>query len=211
MSYILEALKKSEKERKKEGVPDLQADHSLPPAHKSEREPFVVKWLARGVVFLLLGGGVWFWWSGQNRTLPQLAQELEVFSPSPAPLSLETSQVSIPLNPGPDSADELQENPVHSSQEINLEIPESQPLKEDNPETVLPRLEELPAELRKKIPELSFVGHVYADDPEKRLIMINNRIVREGDQVSNGLSLQQITRDGVIIRYEVYVFQVKLF
>ena len=74
-----------------------------------------------------------------------------------------------------------------------------------------PLLEELPLELRKSIPELSFAGHVYADDAEKRLIMINNRIVREGELVDSGLFLQQITRDGVIVRYETVVFRVKLF
>ncbi|MBU0946276.1 MAG: general secretion pathway protein GspB [Proteobacteria bacterium] len=241
MSYILEALKKSEKERKKEGVPDLQADHSLPPAHRPERVSLVAKWLAGAVAFLLLGGGVWFWWTGEEKDLPQLAQELEVFSPSPPPLSPGTSQAVVPLTPASDSGDLSQEILVQISQEvrqamaevrgqnqppssavlpdvepespqkIDLEISEPQPVVEDNPENVLPLLEEMPTELREKIPELSFAGHVYADDPGKRLIMINNRILREGDQVSKSLSLQQITRAGVILRYEVFVFQVKLF
>jgi len=47
--------------------------------------------------------------------------------------------------------------------------------------------------------------------PQKRLIIINNRIVREGDLIANGLSLEKIDPDGVVLRYETSVFRVKLF
>ncbi len=249
MSYILEALKKSEKERKKEGVPDLQADHSSPRPFTPERKP-PAAWLAGSVILLFLGGGGWFWWQGQQRDLPQPAEELQLHSPPPLPASPEISQAPKVSTAVPevsaasqDPVDLLQDNmaqiPLEKKQEVSevrvqnrlissegaadiepdtipqvkeeLELPVAESVVQDNPDSVFPLLDELPAELRKKIPELSFAGHVYADNAEKRLIMINNRIVREGDLVSKGLFLQEITYDGVIVRYESFVFRVKLF
>lgn len=249
MSYILEALKKSEKERKKEGVPDLQADHSLPPPPTPERKS-PTAWLAGIVVLFFFGGGGWFMWQGQQRDLSQPAKELQLYSPSPLPASPEKSQapkvstvvpeVSVTSQDPVDlSHDDMTPIPQEEKQAVpevriqnrsipsggaadiesdiitqvkeEAELPVADPMVQDNPDSVFPLLDELPAELRKKIPELSFAGHVYADTAEKRLIMINNRIVREGDLVSKGLLLQEITRDGVIIRYESFVFRVKLF
>lgn len=242
MSYILEALKKSEKERKKEGVPDLQADHSLPPVRRTERNPLGKLLIGVGGGLLLTGGG-WFWWQGQHKDLSQPLPEKQISSPPSISVSPEISQVPVSSDSAPDSAVLSQEilakiskevlqavteakaknssvavaavvadtEPAPSQERVEEIVPEDLPPVPDNPETVLPSLEELPVELRQKIPKLSFAGHVYADEAEKRLIIINNRIVREGDLVSKGLSLQQITRDGVIIRYETFVFQVKLF
>ncbi|MBU0961850.1 MAG: general secretion pathway protein GspB [Proteobacteria bacterium] len=241
MSYILEALKKSEKERKKEGVPDLQADHSLPPVHRSEHNP-PGKWLTGVVILLFLGGGGWFWWPGQDEDLPQSSKEQLVLLPPSVSAPPETSQVPVQVAPSANPADLSQEILEQDSLEVRqteteardkgtgtsvspavadsesastqgreLEVQEDLPLLEETAEPVLPLLEELPAAVRSKIPELAFVGHVYADDAGKRLIIINNRIVREGDLVSKGLSLQQITRDGVIMRYGAVVFRVKLF
>ena len=39
---------------------------------------------------------------------------------------------------------------------------------------VAPLLEELPFVIRGGIPDLTFAGHVYADEARKRLIIINN-------------------------------------
>ena len=77
--------------------------------------------------------------------------------------------------------------------------------------SVVPLLDELPVAIRAAIPDLSFAGHVYSDVPQKRLIIINNRIVREGDLVTNGLTLEKIDSEGVVLRYESSVFRVKLF
>ncbi len=87
----------------------------------------------------------------------------------------------------------------------------NKPLPEEHIEPAPSLFEELPPQIRNSIPELSFAGHVYSDDAGKRLIIINNRIVREGAMISNGLSLKQIIRDGVIMRYKALDFRVKLF
>ena len=241
MSYILEALKKAEKERKNEGVPDLQADHSIPSPRKPERK-LSATWPAGVVVLLFLGAGGWFWWQEKSE-LPHPAAEQQLVPPLALPPSHpRIAEAPVPEEPAPAAVEPKEETSLEPFfQEVpqlvaevkegntlsaggvagNPSGPQEKDLKgveeliagRDAPEPLglPPLLEELPLELRKNIPELSFAGHVYADDAEKRLIIINNRIVREGDLVDSGLFLQQITRDGVIVRYETVLFRVKLF
>jgi len=74
----------------------------------------------------------------------------------------------------------------------------------------LPLLQDLPAAVRKSLPPLQLAGHVYAQNPAKRLIIINNRICREGDMVDNGLYLDRIIWEGVVLRYQNTRFRMKL-
>lgn len=242
MSYILEALKKSERERKKEGVPDLQADHSLPLSSIPSRKP-LARWLAGVMVLLFIGGGGWFWWQGQEGDQPLSLDEQQVpalppaiASPPVPPLaSMVSESSSEPVKLSPRIQEKISREVRQAVTEVREQnqpvpvpvveaapvIPEEKeeqvheitdnPLPEKHLEPAPFLFEELPAKVRNNIPELSFAGHVYADDAEKRLIVINNRIVREGDLISKGLSLVQITLDGVIMRYQTLVFRVKLF
>ncbi len=50
-----------------------------------------------------------------------------------------------------------------------------------------------------RIPELNLAGHTYSDTPEKRMIIINGDILREGDRVSDIIKLIEITWTGVIL------------
>lgn len=59
--------------------------------------------------------------------------------------------------------------------------------------------------------ELRFSGHVYSPEPSLRLIMINDQVVREGDPINTELLLDEISEDGVVIRYDQGRFRIKLF
>ena len=72
----------------------------------------------------------------------------------------------------------------------------------------LPFQEELPAAIQQELPTLKFAGHTYSSVPEERLIIINNGIKREGDQIEQGLNLDEITWDGVILNFRGLRFQV---
>jgi general secretion pathway protein B len=79
-----------------------------------------------------------------------------------------------------------------------------------NPETAgvavdtLPvqEVDELPEEVRNNLPAMTFSFHVFSSSPQQRTIIINNRRMREGEEVNPGLVLQQITEDGVILLFE---------
>ncbi len=230
MSYILEALKKSDKERQRDNIPDLQADHSLPSVGRDERKPS--GWRLPLIVFLLCSGGL-LWWQMSGEQEPLLAEVQPVIStPSvhPSPVTQVSDVAGGPLESVESSSEikrqvtrEVDQAVVLASQQVS---PLAAAVAEKNPaphkqtdqrlvhrqeEDLPPLMEELPFVIRGGIPDLTFAGHVYADEARKRLIMINNRIVREGDLIADGLSLEQIIPNGVVLRYETTVFRVVLF
>lgn len=69
--------------------------------------------------------------------------------------------------------------------------------------------EDLPVSLRKKLPELRIASHLYSNNRKSRLVSINGRIMQEGYNMSDGLYLEEITRDGVILDYQGYRFHKK--
>ena len=58
------------------------------------------------------------------------------------------------------------------------------------------------AELGGKLPELRLDLHVYAAKPADRYAFINMRKVREGDVTSEGVAVKEITPDGVVLEYQ---------
>ena len=235
MSYILEALKKSDKERQREDIPDLQTDHSLPPVRREERKPSGSRLAVLiALIFVCFVGVLWWQSGGDNEVQPARVPQsvAEVVAPkaqitSPAPqlvtqaanpvkkilpvtekkkqVSRVTEQATVPvLRPATPAA-------VAKPQKKLVTV-EKKPAKiQQEPEAIVPLMEDLPVVIRAGLPDLTFAGHVYADDPRKRLIIINNRIVREGDIIASSLSLVQISTNGVVLRYKTTVFRVILF
>jgi hypothetical protein len=67
-------------------------------------------------------------------------------------------------------------------------------------------LNELPSSIKEGLPSLSLALHYYTSDPASRLVTIDNRTVREGEEVAPGLKLEEITRNGAIFSYQKYRF-----
>lgn len=65
----------------------------------------------------------------------------------------------------------------------------------------LPTVNELPAPLRNQLSEISFSGYVYSKSKSDRMIIINGRVRREGDEIRTGLKLEEIRPDGAIFNY----------
>ncbi len=68
---------------------------------------------------------------------------------------------------------------------------------------------ELPLSVRKKLPQINISSHLYSIERKSRLVSINGRIMQEGYNLPDGLYLDEITRDGVILDYQGYRFHVK--
>lgn len=215
MSYLLEALRKSDKERQDGRIPDLQTVHSRP-QERRRKVSFVAYWLLGFVVFVLFCGTVWILWhmkstdSGLIGSSPTVNEAIinndSVVTMEKVPNSGLVKSIQIESESG-------KVNDVPLENPLAVESGPSQFVKEPV-ESVLsktPLFDELPVTVRARIPELSFAGHVYSDQPQKRLIIINNRIVREEDRVDNDLVLEEITREGVVLRYQDSVFRVLLF
>lgn len=69
----------------------------------------------------------------------------------------------------------------------------------------------LPLSVQKELPEFHISAHVYFEKkPASRLVSINGRIVREGDNFVPDLKVKEITSDGVIFSYHEYIFHVPI-
>ena len=86
-----------------------------------------------------------------------------------------------------------------------------QPAPSEQPRGDIPYLHDLPQQLQAEIPKLGFAGHAYALNPAQRLIVINGKIMREGDYIDAATTLQEITWEGVIIGRKGVRFQVKCY
>ncbi len=227
MSYILEALKKSDRDRKREAIPDLSSDHSFSTSRREERKSPL--WKSPVVLLGLLACVAlpgWLLFSeGQQE---EGVQQKEIAEPTAAVIVEKTDLPAVASLPVPEKNDvttpELLAPEVITpalKEQINREVEEAvsrivappEPEKAEKPVEVivLPLLEELSADLQAAIPDLSFAGHVYAAEGRQRLIMINMRVVREGNTISPGLILEKIEENGVVLRYQEVSFRVHLF
>jgi general secretion pathway protein B len=67
---------------------------------------------------------------------------------------------------------------------------------------------ELPGSIRKSLPRIQVAGYSFADDAGMRMVVINDRILREGEEVSAGIKLERIDSDGKLtLNYKGFRFR----
>jgi len=77
--------------------------------------------------------------------------------------------------------------------------------------TAVQSLYELPMAIQQSIPDIKIEGHIYDVDPHARMVIINGKVRKEKHTVGSGMTLQEITQDGVIINYQGRLFHVGVF
>lgn len=212
MSLILDALKKSEQERRRDRGPDLQTIHQATSittraAGKSWR------WL---VLVLINVAVVGTWWWLQRE--PLLLTPMNPANAGKAPALAATAPVKAPavVESASRAAQPWVQQPVQQALPQQTPQPRPQALQDDTDftriepsvATTQPRVSaatpveeftDLPSDVRSSLPAMTFSFHVYSADPRNRTIIINNQRLREGEQVSTGVALESITEDGVIL------------
>ena len=227
MSYILEALKKSDQQRQRGATPTLQAVQITVAAPK--RPLFIYYSLFAAV---LLGVGITIGWlhPWQPEQLPPETETTAAKSPiqisqqvAPAPLAAlseipgKTAQEFPALN----SAPTVQSVPVADAMKPDTPAPAStgvpgaaapvtektaSPAEVAQEQRAIP-MAELPLPIQQEIPAMSFQLHAYSSNPNERLVSINSIRLREGGSLTPDLRLEQITPDGMIFSYKGYRFQ----
>ena len=61
---------------------------------------------------------------------------------------------------------------------------------------------ELPYATRKDLPAIELTMHVYSSDPDDRFVVIKGERHMEGDELADGLVLDEIRRDGMVLDYK---------
>lgn len=231
MSFILDALKKSEIERQRQNVPGLM---DAGPAPRRPRFPVWAIALSAllavnlTVLIIVLARGGWASLSAHSTA------ETHVAAPAPS-----ASSAALPPNSGA-AASTLRENhfspmdaapPVYAPEIPAGRVPpvgamsgasgrssRAEPADSSAPrgrerdplltggddkadQEVLPTIGELDLTGANALPDLHLDVHVYATKPAERFVYINMRKYREGNTLAEGPVLERIRRDGVVLDY----------
>lgn len=194
MSLILEALKKSEQQRQREKAPSLQSIHQsvgIAPIKKTRN----TWWLLAAFIVICNFAffGYWFWRQQNNAASTVQAAPANASAQSIAPADNSNKPEAAAQSSEQNSQPEFTQISPRGTVNQPMTAPASQRVEE---------ISELPDSVRNNLPAMTFSFHVYSENPEQRTIIINDRRVREGEEVSAGLKLQAITQDGVILLFE---------
>ena len=248
MSYILEALQKSEHARHRGKVPDLNTLPETTPSATGHaatpRPPYLAAGFALALAAAILG-----WWrpwqvsepqpaatpqqASQNvqaeaaRTLALAAPAAPQPAPPPAPLAAAAPPALEPLAPTypPAAAPEpaktavpvsktrpepsTPELPAQAATRIAAATPAA-PAPAANrkrPDGRILSIHELPPAVRGSLPRLDISGFAAAPDSGKRMVVINDRLVQEGEEVVPGVTLTSAEKDGVVLDFQGYRFR----
>ncbi len=225
MSYILDALRKSETERRQGKVPDL--GHQVQLIHRPKKKAISpIVWLA---LALVVNAGVLalvFWPEGSSQVQasePESTVAVPASEPDPdpglEPVASDANRSSM-AQEASQSAPEpaLAETGAAATEDSTRERPtiivpraaesrDNPVLRANAPTGRVPHLVELPLSFQKSIPDLTFNSHIYASDPLASRVMINSNYLRQGDSFS-GLRVESITQEGVVLSKQGQRFRV---
>jgi len=222
MSYILEALKKADRERNLGDVPDLESAHwGVRKTPRSSRWPWAVAILLlfnAALIILMLGGG-----------MPKEDDQAGAVNISSAdapartataarePLQrLANSERETPFDPRPkvNYPPPLPVAPVPKARAAKkpasgTRVVESPtPLPVSDSESQLPEWGELPLEFRSGFALPHIDVHVYAEEPARRFVLIDLKKYREGDSLASGAVLEKIGPGSIQLFYQGTHFRV---
>lgn len=195
MSYILDALRKSEAERGA-SVPAA----ALPaPEGILRRTGFRVAAGALGSVIVLVGIAI-VWQSAHRAPAP--AAPPVAASPAPAPTSPARPLAPAPSVPASPPARDLAAEARAPSAPVAAPVATipNESIASEAPRAV-PFLRQMPETFRAQLPPLAVNIHVFSDDPAQCVLYINNRQYRPGEQVAPGVRLVAIVEDGAVLSY----------
>jgi general secretion pathway protein B len=68
-------------------------------------------------------------------------------------------------------------------------------------------LQELPADVRSALPQLSIGGSIYSEHPANRFLILNGQTFRENDKVAPDLVLEQIGLKSAVLKHKSYRYR----
>jgi general secretion pathway protein B len=222
MSFILDALRKSEHERQRQAGPGIA---ELPVARATTRHSFVLLAIGALLVINLL---VLLYWLLKNDK-PEVVHEAPVAAqPAPAP-TREIERPAAVMTPSAPAAPVTQPVPEREVRPLAAEVeagppPDSAPPPAPDPSllpivpapapavsyaprqpapsaTFVPRIDTLPPQATAGLPALNLDLHIYSNDPAQRAAFINGNRYRAGDKLPQGVEVVDITQEGVVLRY----------
>ena len=200
MSYILDALRRSQAERERGQVPGLNAQPApaapLPPPSRGS----LAVWLAAGVVLGLMVIVV-IALMQRDPAVPPAGAVLTAapllppaVAPGPAPIPVIAPPVPVPAAVLP-----LVVSAPAAPASIAAAVVAPPP-----PASVAPRavpLAQLTAEQRRELPHLTIGGAIWSENKASRFVIVNGQVLREGELAAPGLTLESIGPKTAVLRW----------
>jgi general secretion pathway protein B len=210
MSYILEALRKAERERSLGQVPTLEVA-ATPPAGPSRR---LWPWLLAAALLVNAGVlAVWLLRPSAPETPPPLAQAepAPVELPTPPPPAVAdympppTTVVEEPIVEPPvaELLPELRDSPASAPAPAE-DYTEAPAVEETPPVSARerPALRDMPPEFRRSLPEMKVDAHFYTTVPGRSFVMVNLRKYKPGERLVEGPQVVEIVSEGAVLSFQ---------
>lgn len=215
MSLILEALRRSEAERRRAAPPSLLGDVGPARPARTSAWPMALGGLLLGG--LLAAAAAWWWGVGRGAPVAE-APPAVVTAASVAPVASAPPAYDVPIEPLPAAAYAPPPSPAPITP-APRPAPEAAPVAEATitapiePEAVTSATADTglgprDGDLRwsegvgDALPPLRVSMHVYADDPARRFAIVDGQRRREGEALQPGLVLLEIRRDGLRLGWQ---------
>ena len=200
MSFILDALKKSEKQKQKKNGQVVRTVYEAAPEKKSSPRYWGIVFL----ILLLVNAALLLWffspWQSTSSSQPQSETTAVVEGLAPSVVTPKIFPTpSVPVEQKTSSAEKKQTRIVAQLPAKTLPAPRN--------EKKVYRFSQLPISIQNRIPPLKMSLHAFnREQASASLVQLNDRILREGDNVTERLRLEKITAEGVILFYDGYHF-----
>lgn len=227
MSYILDALKKSEQERGHGHIPDVQTVHSSSLNYRNDKKAYWPYILIVAVILNLLAISYFIFNKEKpvetpvttevNTAIKQAATENGITADKTDTPADASSAVNNIVNleitePLPGTATVTTNSPAKPASKETQ--PERKSVAENtrsnrsekNSSTDIIDFHELPESIKQQLPAIIISAHVYSSNPLQRSIVINNNFMEEGEYVLDGLILHEITTNGAVFNYQGTLF-----
>ena len=187
MSYILDALRKSEKERALANIPTLKS------VGQNEEKGIPLSWFllaAAMTVFVAALSGLWF---GMKSPQPITAVQEEL-GETPVDIAKEETKLVA-------ETQDRNESVSQTERTVDLVDATRDPIP----------LSELDSSIRSRLPGLVINALSYSPNHTKRFAMINQNIFKEGEALGSGIVVEEIKKSSVVLSFEGHQFILQPF
>jgi len=229
MSYILEALKKSQAERQLGELPSIHAPqvqlHDGAASASARRTPV---WLALGGAAVAVAAALLLWqpWQADAAAPAAAAVVPAVLAQAgPAPLPVAAPPAAVAVAPAPVAA---AVPPAATAAPVHHARPVAEPKQETPGQAVLPPaaapapavpptpaaeesvpgMRDLPEPIQRQIPAIAIGGYIYSKNPADRLLLIDKVLRHEGEELAPGLVLEKLQPKAAIFSFKGYRYRV---
>jgi general secretion pathway protein B len=129
---------------------------------------------------------------------------LPVQTPAPAPAPAPAPVLAAAADPAPVAAPAPPQAPA-----VAAAPPQAVPAAPAAPAAPRPiAYAQLPEDIKRQLPRLSFGGAIYSDTPSARMLLVGGQLLHEGDTAAPGVVLETIKPRSAVLRWREIRYEV---